>query len=317
MSQPKTPSAKLSPMRRTARMGYVFILPFIIVFAIFNLFPVVYSLWLSFFQWNGIGNRTFVGFSNYARLFTTDPYFLKSIGNTFIVMVGYLPVTIVLGLLIAALLSNRRIRKAGWFQTAQFLPYIIAPVCVGMLFMLLFDWSTGMVNQLLMKTGLLDEGFNWLGDPALARLVLIFMMTWSQLGYVVTLFLAGMTNIAPELNEAAEVDGASYFQKLTKITVPLLRPIIVFVIVTSVISCLQIFDAPKTLFNSGLVRSAIGGPGRSCLTAVWYLVDTSFGQSTGMPEMGYGAAISYGLFIIIAIFSFINYWVLNRGGDVQ
>jgi multiple sugar transport system permease protein/cellobiose transport system permease protein len=295
-------------------MGYIFILPFFVVFIVFNMYPILYSLWLSFFDWNGIGTRAFTGAANYVRLISADPYFFKSIANTLIVLIGYLPATIILSLLIATLLNNKRIKHASYFQTAQFLPYIIAPVCVGMLFMLLFDWSSGMVNQLLLKLGIIDEGLNWLGEPFKARFVLILLNVWKELGYVITLFLAGMTNIPSELIEAAEVDGANYFQKLTRIIVPQLKPIILFVVITGTIGCLQMFDSPKTLFNPGEVKRAIGGPMRSCLTAVWYMIDTAFGQSTGMPSLGYGAAISYGLFIITLIFSSANYLFIKRTG---
>jgi len=304
-----------SPADKVKRTGYVFILPFFLFFIAFNLYPVLYSFVLSFFRWNGIGRKTFIGLTNYIRLFTDDPYFFKSIANTLIILVGSLPVMIAAGLFIATMLSKKGLKGAHFFQTAQFLPYIIAPVSVAMLFMLLFDWSTGMVNQFLLKFGVLTEGINWLGDPSRARFVVMLLIVWCQLGYVVTLFLAGMTNIEPDLIEAAEIDGANYFQKLVRIIIPLLKNIIVFVVITGIIGGLQLFDAPQMLFISGMSVGTIGGPGRSCLTAVWYLIDISFGRSTGMPEMGYGAAISYGLFLIIAVFSYINYTILNRRGS--
>jgi ABC-type sugar transport system permease subunit len=303
------------PASKIKRMGYVFILPFMLFFITFNLYPVIYSLALSFYDWNGIGRKTFVGFQNYIRLFTTDPYFLKSILNTLIFLVGSLPVMIGAGLVIATMLTKKGLKGVRFFQTAQFLPYIVAPVSVAMIFMLLFDWSTGMVNQILLKLGILTEGLNWLGDPKRARLVVILLIIWCQQGYIVTLFLAGMTNISGDLLEAAEVDGANYFQKLTKIIIPLLKNIILFVVITGTIGGLQLFDAPQMLFNSGMTTGSMGGPERSCLTAVWYLIDTSFGRSTGLPAMGYGAAISYSLFMIIALISFANYSVINRRRD--
>jgi multiple sugar transport system permease protein/cellobiose transport system permease protein len=305
----------LSPMRRINKMGYWFVAPFLLFYLTFNLYPVFYSLWLSFYSWNGLSAKRYVGFANYLRLFTRDPYFLKSIGNTLFIMAVYLPVTIILGLLLATLLYNKAIRRANVFQTAQFLPYIIAPVCVSMLFKLLFDWSIGMVNQMLINFHIINEGINWLGSPHLARFILIFLNIWSKLGYVVTLFLAGMTNISPDVLEAADVDGASYIQKLTMIIIPLLKPILMFVILTGIIDGLQMFDAPQTLFAGTMTKSATGGPGRSCLTAVWYMVDTAFGGTTGRMEMGYAAAVSYGLFLIIAVFSYINYRIIGRGDE--
>ena len=303
------------PASKVRRMGYLFILPFFVFFISFNLYPMIYSFVLSFYQWNGVGRRTFLGFNNYVRLFTSDPSFFRSIGNTIIFLLGSLPLMIIAGLLIATLLSRKGLKGVRFFQTSQFLPYIIAPVSVAMLFLLLFDWSTGMVNQILLRLGILSEGLNWLGSPGLARLVVILLIVWCQLGYVVTLFLAGMTNISPDLLEAAEVDGASYFQKLLKIIVPLLKNIILFIVITGTIGGLQLFDAPQMLFSSGITVRALGGPGRSGLTAVWYLIDTSFGRSTGTPQMGYGAAISYSLFLIIGVISFVNYSIIGRRRD--
>jgi multiple sugar transport system permease protein/cellobiose transport system permease protein len=300
-------------MARINRMGYVFILPFFLFFIVFNLYPVFYSLVLSFFEWNGIGRKNYVALANYSRVFFQDPYFFKSIGNTFLVMIVYLPVSVVAALLIATLLYNKHIRYASFFQTAQFLPYIVAPVSVGLLFQILFDWSTGKVNQVLVALGFVQEGLNWLGDPQLARGVLIVLMIWKQLGYSVTLFLAGMTNISTDLIEAGEVDGAGYVQRLLKIIIPQLNPIILFITITGSISCLQMFDAPKMLFgSSGEGRMVIGGPGRSCLTTIWYMLDTAFGQTTGAPDFGYGAAICYALFLVIAVFSIVNYKIVKR-----
>ena len=304
-------SKKRSSITKINQAGLYFVLPFLIIFAVFNLYPVLYSLKLSFYEWNGISPMKPVGVANYVRLFTTDPYFLKSIGNTFIIIVLYLPITILLSLFLASLLNEKLLKGKNFFQTAWFLPYIIAPVSVGLLFRILFDWSNGAVNGLLMNIGIISEGLNWLGSPNLAPITLAILMIWSNLGYVTTLFLAGMTNISNEVIEAAEVDGANYFQKLFQIIVPLLKPVVVFVTITGTIRCLQLYDAAKILVNPGMVEDAIGGPGRSVLTAIWYMVDTSMGGSTGVPRMGYAAAITYGLFIITAIFSIINYAIIN------
>ena len=306
------PKAKrLSSVERINRAGLYFVLPFLIVFAIFNLYPILHSLRLSFYNWNGLSPMEPVGFANYVRLFTTDPYFLKSIGNTLFLLVLYLPLTMLISLILASLLNHKLVKGKNFFQTAWFLPYVVAPVSVGMLFRILFDWSTGTVNGALIKIGLLEEGLNWLGNPKLAPFVLAILLIWSNLGYVTTLFLAGMTNISNEILEAAEVDGANYFQTLFKVIVPLLKPVVVFVSITGTISCLQLYDAAKILVNPGIASGTVGGPGRSVLTAIWYMVDTSMGRSTGTPRMGYAAAITYGLFIITAIFSVLNFMIIN------
>lgn len=304
-------SKRSSLFEKGNRIGLYFVLPFLIVFLIFNLYPVIYSLVLSFFSWNGISPMKPVGLGNYIRLFTTDPYFFKSILNTLYLLVLFLPVSILLALFLASFLNIRLVKKKNFFQTIWFLPYIVAPVSVGLLFRVLFDWTTGAVNGILTSVGLLEEGLNWLGDPQLAPLVLAFLLIWSNLGYITTLFMAGMTNISSEILEAAEVDGANYLQKLFRITVPLLKPVMVFVSITSVISCLQLYDAANILVNPGMITGTVGGPGRSVLTAVWYMVDTSVGGSTGSPQMGYAAAISYGLFLVTAIFSILNYKLIG------
>lgn len=304
-----------SLVEKTNQIGLYFTLPFVAVFLIFNIYPVLYSLYMSFFSWNGLSEMKPVGLANYVKLFTVDPYFFKSIGNTFIILIGFLPLTILIALMLAALLNNKLVRGQHFFQTAWFLPYIVAPVSIGMLFRVLFDWSTGAINGILLKLSLVNEGLNWLGDPQLARLVLIILVAWSTMGYIMTLFLGGMINISGDILDAAEVDGANYFQKLFFVIIPLLKPVILFVVLTQIITILQIYDAPRILMNPGLVSTAIGGPDRSVLTAVWYMVDTSMGESTGNPQMGYAAAIAYGLFLITAIVSFINYKMLQRGDD--
>lgn len=300
--------------KRISWMGYIFILPFFMIYLVFEAFPIVYSFCLSFYQWDGIGQKIFVGFDNYIKIFTKDPYFLKSIGNTMIIMVGYLPITLILGLLIAILMFNKNLKYKRFFQTTQFLPYIVVPVACGLLFMLMFDWGSGVVNKLLISLGILKEGINWLGSPGTGRLVLIIMQIWRLLGYVVTIYLAGLTNISPELIEAAEIDGAKQSQVVVRIITPLLKNVTLFLLVTNIIDGLQLFDAPKILFTIGQVDASIGGPQRSCLTPVWYLYDIAFGGHT-TANMGLGAAVSYGLFIFIVIFSVLNYKITNGKGD--
>lgn len=305
---------RISMEKRLSRTGLLFVLPFFIWYGVFQLFPILYSFYLSFFSWNGITEKTFIGLDNYLRLFTQDPYFLKSIGNVLLIMVGYLPATLVLGLLLSVLLYSKNIRGKRFFQTTQFLPYIVVPVACGLLFMLLFDWGTGVINRILLNLGLIQEGINWLGSPTTARLVLMVMQMWRQLGYVVTIYLAGMTSIPTELLEAAEIDGATKPQLVRRIIVPLLKNTSVFLMVTGIIDGFQLFDAPKVLFTTGQISAHIGGPSRSCLTPVWYLYDVAFGSSRA-SEMGYASTIAYGLFLFIILFSIINYRLSAGKGE--
>lgn len=303
-----------SMSQKLSLTGMLFVTPFFAIYFIFNLYPILSSFYLSFFSWNGVGEKVFVGLDNYVRLVSTDPYFFKSLGNVFIILIGYLPITLFLGLLIAILLYNQHLKGRRFFQTTQFMPYIVVPVASGLLFMLLFDWGAGAVNRLLMNWGLIAGNINWLGEPRLARLVLIIMQIWRQLGYVVTIYLAGLTSISSDLLEAADIDGASGSQKLFRITVPLLSHTTLFLTVTSLIDGFQLFDAPKTLFTAGQVAAYSGGPERSVLTPVWLLYDTAFGSGTS-TDMGYASAIAYGLFVVIAVFSSINIRLQTRKGE--
>ena len=277
----------------------IFLVPFIIFFFIFNLFPILYSFYLSFTEWSGVGEKVFVGLDNYIRIFTKDATFLKSLGNTlFIMLLGY-PIAIFLGLLMAAFLSNLK-KFRNFFQTINFLPYITTPVAIGLIFTFLFDWNTGIINRIIEFFG--GEGINWLGNAKYAPVVIGFMIIWKCTGYYMAMYLAGITSISSDIYEAAKVDGAGTVTTFFKITMPLLKPITVFVAITSLIAGLQLFDEPNLMFNV-TTTSIIGGPDRSCLTMVWNFYDVAFGSTA---RLGYGSAVSSTLFIIIVICAFIG-----------
>lgn len=300
-------------MKSIKKWPYIFITPYFLIYLVFGLSPVIYSLCISFTDWDGIGKMRFVGFDNYLRLFSTDPYFFKSILNTMILMIGYLPVLIIGGLLLAVAVYNKGIKGKQYFQLANFLPYITTPVAIGIIFSLLFDWQTGMVNRLLMQTGLISEGINWLGKVWTARLIIILMVIWKYLGYSMVIFLAGLTNISTEIYEAAYVDGSGRANTFFKITLPLLKPVMLFMLITSIIGGFQLLEEPMLLL-AGWNSYNIGGPEGSCLTVVWNLYDTAFGSSM---KYGYGAAIAYGLFLIIVFFSMMGMKITNRGGNTE
>lgn len=287
----------------------VFIAPFIILFFTFNLFPIIYSFCVSFTDWNGIGEKTFVGLDNYIRIFTKDKTFLKSLWNTLYIMVLGFPIAIFLGLLIAAFLSNLK-KFRNLFQTMNFLPYITTPVAIGLIFTFLFDWNTGIINRIIEFFG--GEGINWLGNAKFAPLVIGFMIIWKCTGYYMALYLAGITSISTEIYEAAKVDGAGPVKTFFKITMPLLKPITIFIIITSLIYALQLFDEPNLMFNVS-TTSIIGGPDRSCLTMVWNFYDVAFGSTA---RLGYGSAVSSTLFMIIIAASLIGMRFMNRKEEI-
>lgn len=283
----------------------VFIAPFIIFFFTFNLFPIIYSFFLSFTDWNGIGEKVFVGLDNYIRIFTKDATFLKSLWNTLYIMVLGFPISVFLGLLIAAFLSNLK-KFRNLFQTINFLPYITTPVAIGLIFTFLFDWNTGIINRIIEFFG--GEGINWLGNAKFAPIVIGIMIIWKCTGYYMALYLAGITSIFTDIYEAAKVDGAGTVKTFFKITMPLLKPITIFITITSLIYALQLFDEPNLMFNVS-TTSIIGGPDRSCLTMVWNFYDVAFGSTA---RLGYGSAVSSTLFIIIVAASLFGMRFMNR-----
>ncbi|KRE33934.1 carbohydrate ABC transporter permease [Paenibacillus sp. Soil522] len=285
---------------------YFFLSPYMLFYLAFGLIPMVFSLYVSLTSWNGIGDKTFVGLDNYKYLFNPDSYFFKSVGNTLLFVLFTLPMQIVFGLIIASLLYSRWVKWKGFFQLINFLPYIVTPVAVGLMFNLLFDWQAGFINKILLQLGLIDEGIYWLGDPLYARMVIIVMLFWKGFGYTMIFYLAGLANIPKDLNEAAQVDGATGYRTFMSITLPLLKPVTVFIVITGIIGGFQLLEEPMLLLGGsgmGSSTAVIGGPDRCCLTTVWNMYDTAYGS---MTRYGLGAAIAYGLCIIIALFSFIG-----------
>jgi cellobiose transport system permease protein len=299
---------------------YLFISPFFAIFLAFLIFPIIYTFYVSLTKWNGFTPPVFVGFNNYIAL-VKDARFYDALGNTLLFMVMIIPIQIILGLIVANILSSKIMIGKDAFRLLSFLPYLTAPVAIGMIFGILFDPTFGSINIILSKIGIIGihgifkNGINWTGTAWPARIMVSLVTIWQFFGYTAILFLAGITNINPEINEAAAIDGANGFQKLTKITIPLLKPVMIFVVLTTMIGCFQIFDQPFMLFSQGVAGGMVGGPSNSCLTAIWLLYDTAFGDTM---RFGYGASIAYGLFVFITILSLITNSIMNRGNtDVQ
>ena len=268
------------------------ILPYFLLYIAFGLFPILFSLGVSFTSWDGIGDVIFIGLANYKRVFTQDKFFYKSLWNTIILLVISTPIQIILGLLMATFLKDFFKRTRNGLQLINFLPYITTPVAVGIIFQLMFDWKSGIINALLNLFGV--ESIYWLGNAWPSRIVVILMIVWKNYGYMMIMFLSGLSSIPDELYEAARIDGAKWWGCFTKITIPLLRPIFVFVITTSVINGFKLFDEPQLLFSSA--SQPIGGPDRAVMTVVMRFYEASFRSF----EFGYGSALAYCLFLVIA-----------------
>lgn len=287
---------------------YVMIAPYFILYIAFSLFPIIFSFIISFMKWDGIGSATFIGVDNYIRTFTQDKFFYQSLKNTALILLVNTPIQISIGLLMATLLKDFFKKAQGAFQLMNFLPYITTPVAIGIIFQLMFDWKSGVVNGMLNMLGI--NSVYWLGNAWASRAVVVFMEVWKGYGYMMVMFLSGLSTIPDELYEASKIDGAKWWQSFTRITIPLLRPIFTFVITTSVINGFKLFDEPQLLFSS--TSQPIGGPDRAVMTVVMRFYETAFRSF----EFGYGSSLAYCLFIIIAIVSFFLFKFLNRESDV-
>lgn len=284
---------------KRAKWGLIFCLPFLATFLIFQFYPILYSLYLSFTYQENSRTFIFTGLDNYQDLLH-DAVFWKSVANTWkIWLMCFIP-QLVAALLLAVLLTQHRIRGAGFFRAVFYLPNLVTAASVGVLFAALFDWQTGSVNGILQSLGLIEEKVNWMGSPAFAQGITGFIQWWMWFGYSSILLTAGITAISQEIIDASVVDGANNWQRLYRITLPLLKPTLLYVLVTSLIGGMQIFDIPMTLTKGD------GEPQKSLMTMVLYLYNMAFKNK----DYSYGATISYGLFIIILLFSILFFKVL-------
>lgn len=279
---------------------YVFCAPFIIFYIVFQLYPTIYSFQISLYNWNGFSDKIFVGFANYVRLLTIDPEFFPALMNTVLMMVASIPGQIIAGLVLAQLIFNlpkaRRI-----FQTTFFLPYIIAPVALGLIFKYFFEWEQGYLNDVLSRVGVLKEHIYWLQRKEMVLPIIGSITIWRQSGYSMIIFLASMTAIPVEIYDAAKVDGANAWQQFWSITIPQLKNMIVFLILTSIISGFQVYELPSMIYAGGNHEATyIGGPGNAAYTIIWKFYENTFNSTM---QLGYGAAISYSLFVIVLVVS--------------
>jgi lactose/L-arabinose transport system permease protein len=284
---------------RSAVVPYAFIAPFFVLFAVFVLYPVLYSLALSFSEWSA-GSMTFVGLDNYRRLFT-DGLFLKSLFNTALILFVQVPIMISLATVIAAVVDSDLLRHKTFFRLAFFLPVMVDLVTYSVIFSVIFSERYGIVNQALAAIGL--GPVEWRSDAVWARVLIVVALTWRWTGYNSVIILSGLQNIPRELHDAASVDGAGRLTRFLRITVPLLRPVILFCAVLSTIGTLQLFTEPYILTS--------GGPDNATLTGFYYLYETAFGSF----DFGLAAAGTYVIATIIAVMSYAQIR-LTRWGEV-
>lgn len=275
--------------------GWLFIMPALVLLGLFMVYPIVWSLWMSFQTGRGM-NFSFGGFANIVRL-TQDPIFLRALGNTFTFLIIQVPIMLVLALLFATALNDTRLWGRGFFRTAIFLPCITSLVAYSILFKSMFA-NDGVINDFLLATGLIADPIPWLGDPFWAKVVVISAITWRWTGYNMIFYLAAMQNIDRSIYEAARIDGVPAWARFWYITVPMLKPVILFTSVISTIGTLQLFDEVNVL--------TLGGPSDSTLTLSLYIYNLTF---KFMPSFGYASTVSYVIVVLVGILSFLQFLV--------
>ena len=281
---------------------YAYIAPFFILFAVFGLFPLAFTFVISLFDWNPIGTKTFVGLDNFGTLLS-DTRFWNAAGNTLSIWLMSTIPQLLIALALAHLLHAARMRFANFFRMSLLIPYITSIAATAIVFSQLFDAHYGLVNWVLSLFG--GNPVNWLAGRLSSQFVIAVIIIWRWVGYTTLLYLAGLQSIPREMYEAASVDGAGGWRQFTSITVPSLRPIIIFTVITSTIGGLQIFTEPL-LVNTG--SSLTCGAARQCQTLTLYLYEQAFGDY----KFGYGAAIGVALFVMVVVIAAINFALSTR-----
>ena len=286
--------------RKQSAAGWAFLAPAAIMIFVFSFWPMFQAFLISLKK----GLPTALQYSdplwrNY-QFMLKDKVFIQSVTNTFTYLIVQVPIMLVLAIIFASLLNNRDLKFRGLFRTCIFLPCATGLVAYSMIFRTLFTYD-GMVNALLLNLGIISERINWLNDPSTAKAVIIIGLIWRWTGYNMVFFLSGMQGIEYSIYEAARIDGANQFQQLIKITIPLLKPIILVTGIMSTNGTLQLFDESVNLTR--------GGPSNTTITMSHYIYNKMF---VGNPNFGYAAAMSFVILIMVAILSAIETKVADK-----
>ncbi len=297
----------LSPMRkREAKMGLLFISPWIVGVLLFALFPFIASLLLSFTKYNIVQPPEWIGAEHYVHIFTDDPLFLKSLRNTGVYVGGSVAIRIVLGFALALLL-NTKVRLLGLWRTLFYLPSVVPIVALSVIWLYVLNARAGLLNSLLYSIGL--PRVRWFADPDYAMLAFLIMST-TWVGVTMVIFLAGLQGIPEEYYDAAKIDGANMWQRLWRVTIPLMTPTIYLNVLINIIGAFQVF-AQIFIMTGGAPRDATR-------TYVLHLFDHAFQYLP--PQMGYSSALAWILFMIIFAFTAVivatsQRWVFYQGGE--
>ncbi|XVU21892.1 carbohydrate ABC transporter permease [Actinoplanes sp. CA-054009] len=283
--------------KRESLAPYAYIAPFFVIFAVFGLVPLLFTFYVSLFDWNPIGDHVFVGLDNFRRLFD-DPRFYNAVRNTLSIWLLSTIPELLIALGLAHLLNHVRLKWAVFFRMSMLVPYITSVAATAIVFLQLFDRDYGMLNWLLGLAGI--GPIDFVQSTWGSHVLIAVMVAWRWTGYNTLLYLASLQAVPREIYEAASVDGAGAWAQFRRITIPSLRPVIVFTVVTSTIGGLQIFTEPLLLNQAAPLTC---GPVRQCQTLTLFLYEQGFGQF----QFGYGSAIGVALFVMVVVLAGANY----------
>jgi multiple sugar transport system permease protein len=300
---PREPRGARATVRRARHewTAYAFITPAFVVFSVFTAFALLFLLYMTFHEWSIIQpQKPYVGLDNYREL-AHDERFRRAVINTFYYTGAQVPLTMAVGLGIALLL-NLPLRGRGVMRTMFFLPNITPLVVVAIVWKWLYNGDYGLFNFYLLKLHLIDQPLLWLSDKNLAMPSVVLMQVWNGVGFAMVVYLAGLQAIPEELYEAAKVDGAGPFQRLRRITLPMLRPSTIFLLVIEIIFAFQIFAQIFVMTS--------GGPVDRTTTVVYYVYESAF----KFFEMGYASTVAFALFLMLFVFTLAQIRIQRRSG---
>ena len=294
-----------------AKWGYIFSIPFVLTFLIFSLYPILYTAVIGFTDLKGLGITQWHFLDDPFRNFKTvlsNPSFITALKNTVFLWVCNFVPQIVLALLLTAWFTDKRcmVKAQGFFKVIFYMPNIITAATVAILFGQLFGYPMGPVNDLMMKLGFFDAPVEMLRSKSVAQGVVIFIQTWMWYGYTMVVLISGVLGISPEIFEAAEVDGANRVQTFFLVTIPNIKTILLFTLVTSLIGGLNMFDIPKLFLQ--------GGPDNATLTTSVFIYNQAF---SGRYLYNRAAAASMVLFVLIAALSGVLFWIMRDKDEAR
>lgn len=297
------PSSRWRSLRTAIRahwQDYLFISPFFILFAVFFAYPIVWAFQLSFQRWDGVSDPTWVGLDNY-RFVLRDPVTRQMFYNTARFLILIVPLAIALPLVLGVLLDISWLRMRGVFRTLVFVPTVSSLVGIGIVWKLVFGAANGWLNAILSHVGL--GPYKWLKDPHLAQVPIVSLTLWGSLGFSTLIVLGGLQAIDREIYDAAKIDGASSLNQFWNITLPLLRPIIVFLLITSTIGVMTLFSQPYIVTE--------GGPANQTLTPLLHIYRIGVG-SRGAARIGDASALTFILSIVMITVVVMQFLITRR-----